>query len=83
MRIDLEYWLGEMPMMRSECNAINRLMDEQRERILKSDSGVIGFNVGGNVGVDAGQVVMHSHTHLVPRRQGDGLHDGIPGRGPS
>ena len=66
-----------------ERNAINRLMDEQRERILKSDNGVIGFNVGSNVGADAGQVVMHSHTHLVPRRQGDGLHDGIPGRQPS
>ena len=69
-----------MPMMRSERNAMNRLMDEQRERILKSDNGVIGFNVGSNVGADAGQVVMHSHTHLVLRRQGDGLHDGIPGR---
>ena len=66
-----------------ERNAMNRLMDEQRDRILKSDSGVIGFNVGSNVGADAGQLVMHSHTHLVPRRQGDGLHDGIPGRQPS
>ena len=30
-----------------------------------------GFNVGINVGVAAGQTVMHMHVHLIPRYAGD------------
>ncbi len=29
------------------------------------------FNIGVNVGEDAGQSVFHVHVHLVPRRSGD------------
>jgi diadenosine tetraphosphate (Ap4A) HIT family hydrolase len=32
-----------------------------------------GFNLGINVGVDAGQTVMHCHIHLIPRRSGDSI----------
>ena len=27
--------------------------------------------MGINVGVDAGQTLMHTHIHLIPRRKGD------------
>lgn len=30
-----------------------------------------GYNVGINVGVAAGQTVMHLHVHLIPRFRGD------------
>ena len=30
-----------------------------------------GYNVGVNVGVAAGQTVMHVHMHLIPRFSGD------------
>ena len=30
-----------------------------------------GFNIGINVGKDAGQSVFHVHMHLIPRYQGD------------
>ena len=30
-----------------------------------------GFNVGVNVGVAAGQTVMHAHVHVIPRFLGD------------
>jgi len=30
-----------------------------------------GFNVGINVGEDAGQTIMHLHVHLIPRYKGD------------
>jgi diadenosine tetraphosphate (Ap4A) HIT family hydrolase len=30
-----------------------------------------GYNVGINLGADAGQTVMHCHIHLIPRRSGD------------
>ena len=35
------------------------------------DKEIIGFNVGINVGVDAGQTIMHCHIHLISRKQGD------------
>ncbi|TSC77177.1 MAG: Hit-like protein involved in cell-cycle regulation [Parcubacteria group bacterium Gr01-1014_31] len=31
------------------------------------------FNVGINNGAAAGQIVMHTHFHLIPRIDGDGL----------
>ncbi len=45
-----------------------------------------GYNVGVNVGRDAGQTVMHVHVHVIPRYQGDsvdptgGVRGVIPGR---
>ena len=54
-----------------ERNAMQRLLEEQRQNILDTDSTVTGFNIGNNVGEDAGQTVMHCHTHLIPRRKGD------------
>ena len=54
-----------------ERNAMQRLLEERRQVIMDSDNTVTGFNVGNNVGEDAGQTVMHCHTHLIPRRKGD------------
>ena len=54
-----------------ERNAMQRLLEEQRQNILNADSTVTGFNIGNNVGENAGQTVMHCHTHLIPRRKGD------------
>jgi diadenosine tetraphosphate (Ap4A) HIT family hydrolase len=45
-----------------------------------------GFNVGVNVGTDAGQTVMHVHVHVIPRYPGDvespmgGVRGVIPGK---
>ncbi len=36
-------------------------------------TGAHGFNVGINTGHAAGQVVMHTHIHVMPRFDGDGL----------
>ena len=30
-----------------------------------------GYNIGVNVGEDAGQTIMHLHVHLIPRYKGD------------
>lgn len=32
-----------------------------------------GFNVGINTGVASGQMVMHTHVHIIPRFEEDGL----------
>lgn len=39
----------------------------------KLREGATGFNLGMNNFPDAGQVVMHAHIHLIPRKKGDGF----------
>lgn len=34
--------------------------------------GASAFNLGVNTGSEAGQVVRHTHFHIMPRHQGDG-----------
>lgn len=36
-------------------------------------TGATGYNVGMNCGAVAGQVIMHTHLHIMPRFEGDGL----------
>ena len=54
-----------------EVNACNLLLEKNKNRILTTDSMVTGFNIGINVGEDAGQTIFHCHIHLIPRRKGD------------
>jgi diadenosine tetraphosphate (Ap4A) HIT family hydrolase len=54
---------------------------------LDADRHPDGFNIGLNVGVAAGQTVMHAHVHVIPRFHGDvadprgGVRHCIPHRG--
>ena len=47
---------------------------------IKDVVGADGYNVTTNVGTAAGQSVFHTHFHIIPRFDGDGLpmwpHDG-------
>ena len=54
-----------------EIQACNELILKTKEKILKQDSSVQGFNIGTNAGKSAGQSMMHCHIHLIPRREGD------------
>ena len=54
-----------------EIQACNELILKTKEKILKQDSSVKGFNIGINAGKIAGQSIMHCHIHLIPRREGD------------
>jgi len=51
------------------------LLDAIKEIGLKliKDSKGEAFNVIVNNGEAAGQVVMHAHVHVIPRKRGDGL----------
>jgi diadenosine tetraphosphate (Ap4A) HIT family hydrolase len=55
--------------------------------ILTSDFSPTGFNVGVNIGRDAGQTVIHAHVHIIPRYAGDvddptgGVRNVIRGKG--
>lgn len=35
--------------------------------------GASGFNLGINTGASSGQMVMHTHAHIIPRFDDDGL----------
>ena len=54
-----------------EIQACNELILKTKEKILKQDTSVKGFNIGTNAGNVAGQSIMHCHIHLIPRREGD------------
>ncbi len=54
-----------------EIQACNELILKTKEKILKQDTNVKGFNIGTNAGKSAGQSIMHCHIHLIPRREGD------------
>jgi diadenosine tetraphosphate (Ap4A) HIT family hydrolase/5-methylcytosine-specific restriction endonuclease McrA len=69
-----------------ERNALQELLEAEREVIRREDGEVSGFNVGVNCGETAGQSVFHVHMHLIPRREGDvanprgGVRGVIPGK---
>ena len=43
-------------------------------KALKQGLGVEGYNVLKNNDPVAGQIIPHNHFHLIPRKEGDGLH---------
>ena len=54
-----------------ELIELNKILKSQKIEIQKLDSKVNGFNIGVNIGKEAGQSIMHCHVHLIPRRKGD------------
>ncbi len=66
----------------AQCNLLIKAM---KEKVLDEENDVLGFNIGVNTGIAAGQTIMHSHIHLIPRREGDvtnprgGVRGVIPG----
>ena len=58
-------------LTKEEIQACNELILKTKEKILKQDFSVKGFNIGINAGTVAGQSIMHCHIHLIPRRIGD------------
>lgn len=70
----------------AEQGAILDLLRRGRSLILEHHAPE-GFNIGVNVGIAAGQTVMHLHVHLIPRYPGDvpdprgGVRHVIPSRG--
>jgi diadenosine tetraphosphate (Ap4A) HIT family hydrolase len=39
--------------------------------MLQVETKAHGFNIGANLGTDAGQTVLHAHIHIIPRFAGD------------
>ena len=50
-----------------------------RDRALRTDPKITGFNVGANCGASAGQRIMHAHIHFIPRRDGEDENGSVKG----
>ena len=58
-------------LTQEEIIACDKLIKKIKKKIQIKDKSVKGFNIGTNSGKVAGQSIMHSHIHLIPRREGD------------
>jgi len=58
-------------MTDKEREDVTALLKALKSKLEEWDSTITGFNIGMNSGAAAGQTVMHSHIHLIPRRKGD------------
>lgn len=71
---------------REERIALMDLVEDVR-RLLDGQHHPDGYNIGLNVGLAAGQTIMHLHVHVIPRYLGDvsnprgGVRHVIPGKG--
>ena len=58
-------------LTKKEMNDLDEILKKQKEELKNLDNEISAFNVGVNIGKDAGQSIMHCHIHLIPRRKGD------------
>ena len=56
---------------KNEIAELDKVIKQQKKELKNLDSSISGFNIGVNIGEDAGQSIMHCHIHLIPRRKGD------------
>jgi diadenosine tetraphosphate (Ap4A) HIT family hydrolase len=47
------------------------VLEEACSILRNEDDTITGFNIGMNIGSDAGQTIPHLHVHVIPRRPGD------------
>ena len=58
-------------LTKEEMSELDKILKNQKKELKNLDKAISGFNVGVNIGKDAGQSIMHCHLHLIPRRKGD------------
>ena len=58
-------------LTKDEMSDLNEVLKKQKKELKNLDKEISAFNVGVNIGKDAGQSIMHCHIHLIPRREGD------------
>ena len=58
-------------LKKDEILELDEVIKQQKKELINLDNTISGFNIGANVGKDAGQSIMHCHIHLIPRRKGD------------
>jgi diadenosine tetraphosphate (Ap4A) HIT family hydrolase len=57
-------------LTQAEQESIWSLIPAVRQ-VIEAEHSPAGYNIGVNVGVAAGQTILHAHLHLIPRYDGD------------
>ena len=84
--ISLRHTANYFDLSEEEATGLWKLVAEMR-LFLNEEYQPKGFNVGFNVGLEAGQTIDHVHIHIIPRYKGDmedptgGVRHVIPERG--
>jgi histidine triad (HIT) family protein len=62
-------------LFESSAEAVDSIMHtiQKLGAVIKESLGANGFNVTTNIGAASGQSVFHTHFHMIPRYDGDGL----------
>lgn len=60
-----------MEMLDEDVGRLFRLVRHVAKGVMKAVNAP-GFNIGVNTGSEAGQVVFHTHVHVMPRFEDDG-----------
>ena len=55
----------------TEWNNLRVFLEEACSILRNGDDEITGFNIGINIGSDAGQTIPHLHVHVIPRRPND------------
>ena len=66
------HW-ATLDLMPDEVVAECAVVTKKIGAAVKKVTGTAGWNLLQNNGAVAGQVVMHVHFHVIPRKEGDGL----------
>ncbi len=53
----------------SDLTIKTQFIAEKIKKVLKAD----GINISFNIGRAAGQIIFHTHVHVIPRYENDGL----------
>ena len=56
---------------KAELEEIPMILDTQKTELKYLDNQITGYNIGMNIGEDAGQSIFHCHIHIIPRREDD------------
>ena len=54
-----------------EIVELHLILNKEKGKLVTLDKTISAFNVGINIGKDAGQTIFHTHIHLIPRRHKD------------
>ena len=69
--ITKRYVVSYFQCSKAELEEIPVILDTQKTELKYLDNQITGYNIGMNIGEDAGQSIFHCHIHIIPRREDD------------